>query len=50
MSVLSVVVHASEAGHEVVNEIPGEPWMYGIGAFVTLVILLFLITRLNVTR
>lgn len=35
---------------EVVNEIPGAPWMYGLGAFVTLLVLLYVITLFNVDR
>lgn len=44
---LASVVHAEG---EVVNQIPGQPWMYGIGAFVVLLLLLFLVTRLNNDR
>jgi hypothetical protein len=48
MSVLSAFAVASEG--EIVNEIPGQPWMYGIGAFAILLLLLLIITRLNSNR
>lgn len=35
---------------EAANTIPGEPWMYGAGALGTLLLALFLITRLNSKR
>jgi len=49
MSVSSALVRFNEGG-EVVNEIPGEPWMYGVFAFGVLLLLLFLVTRLNPDR
>lgn len=35
---------------EVANVIPGEPWMYGGGAFAGLVFALYALTRLNPYR
>lgn len=35
---------------EAVNVIPGQPWMYGVGALGTLVLALFLVSRLNPNR
>lgn len=35
---------------EAVNQIPGEPWMYGLGGLGTLLLALFLVTRLNPNR
>ena len=35
---------------EAVNTIPGQPWMYGIGALATLLVALFLVSRLNQNR
>lgn len=35
---------------EAVNEIPGEPWMYGLAGLSVLMLLLFLVTRLNPNR
>lgn len=35
---------------EAVNEIPGEPWMYGLAGLGTLLLALFLVTRLNPNR
>lgn len=43
---MSALVLASEA----VNEIPGEPWMYGVAGFAVLMLALFLVTRLNPNR
>jgi hypothetical protein len=37
----------AEAAH---NTIPGEPWMYGVAAFVGLTALLYALTRLNPFR
>jgi hypothetical protein len=48
MNGLPAVAIVSEG--EVVNEIPGAPWMYGIGALVILLVLLYVITRFNVDR
>ncbi|MEY2635148.1 MAG: hypothetical protein RIS75_1088 [Actinomycetota bacterium] len=42
---------AFEAAEEhVVNTIPGETWMYGVGAFVLLGALLYVVSRLNPDR
>jgi hypothetical protein len=46
VSHITALAHASE----VVNEIPGKPWMYGITAFAILLVLLFLVSRLNNDR
>ena len=35
---------------EAANVIPGEPWMYGVAAFVGLAALLYVLTRLNPFR
>lgn len=35
---------------EAANVIPGEPWMYGVAAFVGLALLLVVVTRLNPFR
>lgn len=35
---------------EAANTIPGQPWMYGLGAFGTLLVALFLVSRLNSKR
>lgn len=43
---MTAVIIASEA----VNEIPGEPWMYGVAGLATLLLALFLVTRLNPNR
>lgn len=43
---LAALVLAEEA----VNVIPGEPWMYGLGALGTLLLALFLVSRLNPNR
>ena len=42
----AAIVLAEEAA----NIIPGEPWMYGLGALATLVLALFLVSRLNPNR
>jgi hypothetical protein len=38
------------AAEEVANVIPGEPWMYGLGGFVALVGLLYVVSRFNPHR
>ena len=32
------------------NTIPGQPWMYGVAAFVGLALALYVLTRLNPFR
>ena len=49
MSALATVVHMEGAVPEG-HVSPGEPWMYGIFAFVVLLVLLLLVTRLNNNR
>ena len=49
MTALSTLVHVEGAVPEG-HVIPGEPWMYGIFAFVILLVLLLLVTRLNNDR
>lgn len=43
---MRALVLASEA----VNEIPGQPWMYGAAGLGVLLLLLYLVTRLNPNR
>ena len=38
------------ASEEVANVIPGEPWMYGLGGLLTLLALLYIVTRFNPNR
>lgn len=35
---------------EAANTIPGQPWMYGLGALGALLLALFLVSRLNPNR
>lgn len=42
----AAIVLAEEAA----NTIPGQPWMYGVGALGALVLALFLVSRLNPNR
>ena len=50
MSGLPALVRLGEEAAAEGHAIPGAPWMYGIGAFLTLVILMLLVTRLNANR
>lgn len=45
MSIAALIANA-----EVVNEIPGEPWWYGVAAGGTLLLLLYVVTRFNPKR
>jgi hypothetical protein len=49
-TVPAVLRLSEEAGAEAAHAIPGEPWMYGIGGFVFLLLLLLIVTRLNPDR
>jgi hypothetical protein len=35
---------------EIVNTIPGEPWMYGLAGLGTLLLLVYIVTRFNPNR
>jgi hypothetical protein len=41
---------AEETGQLHENTIPGEPLYYGVGAFLALVLLLWIVTRFNADR
>ncbi len=45
MSFVSLILSS-----EVVNEIPGEPWWYGVGAGGGLILVLYIVTRFNPKR
>lgn len=45
MSMLNLIMSG-----EVVNEIPGEPWWYGVGTGAGLLLLLYIVTRYNPNR
>ncbi|MEY2673016.1 MAG: hypothetical protein RL228_1431 [Actinomycetota bacterium] len=42
----TILAEAAEAA----NVIPGEPWMYGLAGFGTLVLLVYIVTRFNPNR
>jgi hypothetical protein len=41
---MTILMNAAEAVH---NDIPGEPWMYGVAGLVVLLGLLYIVTRFN---
>jgi hypothetical protein len=49
MSIEVVRVFEATEAHTV-NTIPGEIWMYGVGAFVILAALMYIISRFNPDR
>ncbi len=42
----TILAEAAEA----TNVIPGEPWMYGLAGFGTLLLLVYIVTRFNPNR
>jgi hypothetical protein len=50
MVLAAAISLSDEVGTKTENTIPGQPIEYGIAAFVALLLLLWIITRLNATR